>query len=380
MRKSDLTGTATATTADTDPINGTGNALANILTGNAGDNVLDGGAGNDTFIGNAGNDTFLVDNAAELDAAHIQENANEGSDTIKTAVALGTLGVGGVAFTGIANVENYVNTGSVAWNVDLHITQPDVAHILTGGGGNDILVGGDKNDTIDGGKGNDAMTGGKGDDTYVVDSLGDSVTEASGAGTGTDTVKTSVLIADTTNFANVENFTYTGTAAWTFTGNDGDNVITGSSGADKLSGGKGNDTLIGNDGDDTLDGGAGNDQMFGGKGNDTYIVDSANDTFDETGGSGIDTVKSLVNIDLTGDATIENLTALSGGSVNALTGNALNNTIDASALQTDVSLTGGAGQRRAYRWRRQRPVGRWCRHRCDDGRQGRRHLCREQHR
>ena len=38
-----LTGTAN--------INGTGNALANILTGNSGDNVLDGGAGADTMAG-----------------------------------------------------------------------------------------------------------------------------------------------------------------------------------------------------------------------------------------------------------------------------------------------------------------------------------------
>ena len=38
-----LTGTA--------DIDGTGNALANIITGNNGDNILDGGAGADTMIG-----------------------------------------------------------------------------------------------------------------------------------------------------------------------------------------------------------------------------------------------------------------------------------------------------------------------------------------
>ncbi len=37
-----LTGTAA--------INGTGNALANIIAGNAGNNILKGGAGNDTFV------------------------------------------------------------------------------------------------------------------------------------------------------------------------------------------------------------------------------------------------------------------------------------------------------------------------------------------
>jgi Ca2+-binding RTX toxin-like protein len=39
-------------------INGTGNALANIITGNAANNVLTGAAGDDTLIGGAGNDTL----------------------------------------------------------------------------------------------------------------------------------------------------------------------------------------------------------------------------------------------------------------------------------------------------------------------------------
>ena len=53
-----LTGTAA--------INGTGNALANILTGNAGANILDGGAGADTMSGGLGNDTYVVDNAGDI--------------------------------------------------------------------------------------------------------------------------------------------------------------------------------------------------------------------------------------------------------------------------------------------------------------------------
>ena len=48
-------------------INGTGNALANVLTGNAGNNVLDGGAGADAMSGGAGNDTYVVDNAGDTD-------------------------------------------------------------------------------------------------------------------------------------------------------------------------------------------------------------------------------------------------------------------------------------------------------------------------
>ncbi|MEI7474740.1 MAG: calcium-binding protein, partial [bacterium] len=43
-------------------IDGTGNALNNVITGNAGDNVLNGGVGADTMIGGAGDDTYTVDN------------------------------------------------------------------------------------------------------------------------------------------------------------------------------------------------------------------------------------------------------------------------------------------------------------------------------
>ncbi|TNC98976.1 MAG: serralysin, partial [Rhodocyclaceae bacterium] len=44
-------------------LNGTGNALGNVLTGNAGANILDGRLGADTLIGGSGNDSYLVDNA-----------------------------------------------------------------------------------------------------------------------------------------------------------------------------------------------------------------------------------------------------------------------------------------------------------------------------
>ena len=39
-------------------INGTGNALDNVLTGNSGVNTLTGGAGNDTMTGGSGNDVY----------------------------------------------------------------------------------------------------------------------------------------------------------------------------------------------------------------------------------------------------------------------------------------------------------------------------------
>ncbi len=86
--------------------------------------------------------------------------------------------------------------------------------MITGGSGNDIL---------DGGAGADTLVGGLGNDTYIVDDAGDVVVEATGG--GTDTVKASV--ASYTLAANVENLIYTGSAAFTGTGNELDNAITG---------------------------------------------------------------------------------------------------------------------------------------------------------
>jgi Ca2+-binding RTX toxin-like protein len=45
------------------PINGTGNALDNMIIGNESDNILDGGGGSDTLIGGGGNDTLILSGA-----------------------------------------------------------------------------------------------------------------------------------------------------------------------------------------------------------------------------------------------------------------------------------------------------------------------------
>ncbi|CCI09447.1 beta strand repeat-containing protein [Microcystis aeruginosa] len=71
-----------------------------------------------------------------------------------------------------------------------------------------------------------------------------------------------------------------------FTGTNGNDSITGTSGGDNIFGLDGNDTLSGLGGSDNIYGGNGNDSLNGGDGSDYFTNDAGNDTIN--GGSGTD--------------------------------------------------------------------------------------------
>jgi Ca2+-binding RTX toxin-like protein len=285
---------------------GTGNALANVITGGAGNDtlsggagndalnggagndVLDGGTGNDAMNGAAGNDTYFVDSTLDT----IADSA--GIDTVKTTLNTFALAAAleNLSFIGAGN---FIGTGNAANNV------------ITGGAGNDTLSGAGGDDTLNGGAGNDSLAGGAGNDTYVVDSVGDVVTEAAAA--GTDTVQTS--LNSYTLGANVENLSFTGTGSFNGTGNALANIITG---------------------------GAGPDTLTGLGGNDTYISDSSDNVVEAVGG-GTDTVQTA-SASYTLSANVENLTFTGTGNFSG-TGNDLANVITGGA--GNDTLSGGAG-------------------------------------
>ena len=160
----------------------------------------------------------------------------------------------------------YVQTfgaDGVAVSADLHLVGGNTDDVLLGDIGNDTLSGNGGNDRLDGGAGHDLMTGGIGDDIYVVDNVGDVVVE--NANEGNDTIETA-LSYSLAALANVENLTLTGTADVDATGNASDNVLTANSGANRLSGGGGNDIFrfgASFDLSDSVDGGAGSgDQII----------------------------------------------------------------------------------------------------------------------
>ena len=137
------------------------------------------------------------------------------------------------------------------------------------GTGNELantLIGNTSNNILDGGLGADTLKGGKGDDTYVVDNLGDIITE--NANEGNDSVQSSVSY---TLSSNVENLNLTGTAAINGTGNTLNNNLIGNSANNVLDGGAGADNLIGGLGNDVLNGAVGADTLTGGDGSDSFV-------------------------------------------------------------------------------------------------------------
>ncbi|NJR70694.1 MAG: hypothetical protein HC771_20165 [Synechococcales cyanobacterium CRU_2_2] len=115
--------------------------------------------------------------------------------------------------------------------------------VIFGGSGNDTLYGGDGNDRIQGGFDQDTLDGGAGIDTVDYRNWNDGATYNLATGTVSfpGSFQEGVI-----NFENLE------------TG-DGTDHITGSSTANSISAGGGNDTLSGSGGNDTLTGGAGAD-------------------------------------------------------------------------------------------------------------------------
>ncbi|MDE1152427.1 MAG: calcium-binding protein [Micavibrio sp.] len=353
-----------------DPINGTGNALNNIITGNTGansltgldgDDTLTGGTGADIMDGGTGNDTMYVDNALDtiIDISGTEQAYSSVSydmslhaTTVEKLTLTGSAAIGtGNALDNVINGTSTVNTlygndgvdtlSGLAGNDKLFGGIGD--DTLLGGSGNDTLNGDAGNDTLNGGGEADVMYGGIGDDLYFVANPTAKVFED--AGNGTDTVSTSVTY---TLSANVENMIWTGSVG-TGTGNVLDNVMTGNTSANIFNGLDGADTLIGAGGNDTLDGGFGVDTMTGGTGNDIFVVDSVNDVVNENIGEGTDTVKSFLAIDLANYANVENVTLTGTDNVNAtgsavanvLTGNSGNNLL--TGLADNDTLYGMGG-------------------------------------
>lgn len=315
------------------------------LEGGFGDDTFDAAAalrgGDDIFVGGPGNDVFFLDRLTDT----VVEEANEGDDIIWVDFSYS-----------LADLNHVENMAAIVTGADLTLTGNSGANRLNGslgddhlngGAGNDILMGDAGDDTFDWEQnqrtGSDVFYGGDGNDTYVFDDITDSAIEDINEGNDTIWVDFTYSLEGLQNIENLRVFETNSSVE--LTGNDLDNLISGSTGDDVLLGGNGDDRLTGGAGNDTFDWDpslrAGDDVFIGGPGDDIYVFDSPADSVVELSNGGNDTIWVDFSFSLRGHGFIENLTALETEEDLVLTGhNSANKLI--GSLGNDL-LDGGPG-------------------------------------
>lgn len=198
-------------------------------------------------------------------------------------------------------------TGNSAAN---ELTGNTGANVISGGAGNDVLRGRASDDTLTGGAGDDTIIGGDGTDTAVINANADAVTVK-------ETSDGILIISSegTDVFRDVERFVFNDRAydydgllnakvvvessepgdmpGEVWIGSAADDVHSGTTLADDVRGGAGNDRLSGGAGFDTIFGGDGDDSAWGGDGRDIVYLGTGDDCFFDSsqgGDLGRDTV------------------------------------------------------------------------------------------
>ncbi|WP_293875024.1 calcium-binding protein [Sphingomonas sp. UBA978] len=256
-----------------------GLAGADTIFGMEGDDTIYGGAGNDALHGGVGADTI---------------HGGDGDDVISGEEGIDTLD-GGAGF-------DTVDYGFSLdrWSIDLAagtatmigVDKPQVETIsgfeaAIGGIGADVLIGDGGANTLRGGSGNDVLRGARGDDIFLVDGDEDGVDTVDG-GAGADTILamsdgTVIALAGVQDVETISGGGHTGVVVSATDGDDtldlsgvtlqdiqsilmgnGNDILTGSAGADVIDLGAGDDVLrygaTLSAGDD-VDGGEGNDRI-----------------------------------------------------------------------------------------------------------------------
>ncbi len=177
--------------AGLEPIDLTGNELANTIYGNAGANRLEGGAGKDALIGNedddildggTGNDILDGGTGSDILRGGIGDDwhfVDSAGDILIEAVGEGTLDrvFASASYTLSAGAEIELMSTTLHIGLDaINLIGNELANAiygnaganrLEGGAGNDALIGNEGDDILDGGTGNDILRGGIGRDTFL---------------------------------------------------------------------------------------------------------------------------------------------------------------------------------------------------------------------
>lgn len=348
VERLELVGSATGGTGNARPNDLVGNALANTLSGldgndlidgHGGDDILLGGNGRDVINGGDGNDTITggdgedsIYGGAGNDYIYVDASdrvfGGDGVDTIDYSLA--TQGVS-ASVSGAASmrshIENLVGTAFAD-----NLSGNSGANVIQGGGGNDTISADGGDDIIDGGTGADNMSGGAGNDIFIVDNIGDTVSEGPGGGFDEVLVRASWRAGLTPSTQEVEYISALGGPAGQridITGSNISQTIYGHDNVNLIEGAGGSDILYGQGGNDILDGGTSDDILYGGAGDDWLIVNFEGETVIEYAGEGYDRVLAERSFRLGATAEIELLMAINPNGATALdlTGNDYVNTI-----------------------------------------------------
>lgn len=286
-----------------------GTTGADSITGTAGDDIIflfdgndtsDAGSGTDSLYGDAGDDSL---------------NGGAGNDYVEG-------GIGADTIFGASGVDELLGQDG-----DDQLFGELNEDLLWGGAGRDLLDGGDQADVL---YGDDTWSGAAGADTL----RGGADSDTLHGGLGSDRLDG----GDGFDWASYETAGSTVVVSLGVTGPQD----TGSAGRDTLvaiEGLRGStfaDTLGGGRGDDALDGRAGVDRLSGGKGSDRYYVDVRQDVVAEGRRAGADTIFAAT--DYTMPKNVERLVAAADGVV--LTGS---RRADELLGRAGVTLKGGDG-------------------------------------
>ncbi len=311
---------AYAQTSGNDTVYGFDNTN-DTLQGGLGNDTLNGFTGSDTYIYNIGDgadtivenpysgDTDVISFGSGITTSNlVVAHTSQYNMSLSISGQSGSIAVGNEFYGSGYGVEQIHFSDGTTWTVsDLRTAY--LSH--AGTSGNDTILGFDGSaDSLQGGAGNDSLYGYTGSDTYIYN-LGDGAdtiyegpysgdTDVLSLGSGITTSNIQVthygtygisltfagqsgsILLDSQLFGSgygIEQIHFNDGTTWNaaqilanawLRGNQFNDTITGTSGADKIDGDGGNDTLSGGDGNDYLWGNTGNDTLTGGNGSDTF--------------------------------------------------------------------------------------------------------------
>ncbi|MGB5793440.1 beta strand repeat-containing protein, partial [Poseidonibacter sp.] len=244
-------------------ISGSGN---DKLTGDDNDNTFYSNSGDDTLVGGKGNDYLDAGSNTSIgdtvDYSYIDTSSNiKGVNVnLQNQIASDRTDGDQVGTDTLINIENVNGTkvdDLIIGNSEANTLYGNAGNdTLEGNAGNDSLLGGDGDDILKGGSGNDVLNGGAGNDTADFSDATSSINVDLSATEGNAVPINAELGTDT--FISIEGVI----------GGSNDDTIKGTSDANSLLGGAGNDLILGGGTDtssaneyDYIDGGTGIDTV-----------------------------------------------------------------------------------------------------------------------